>query len=393
MFKRRFLLICTFLVLSICLIGYYNPFARNFNFKVLVDKLGETNVMASLYSEGFVLFGSGTHTTYWRDKKIENSNEKYLPTYSNIYPSSSFAHLREQLQITEQQQMEMYGSPHLYGNTKDYALFIFENPRENVWRIIFSYERDVKEVVIPKDKGEGRSSISSYQITDDAVYLFAHDEMDSDIYVYKILMSNYEFTNRIIPLQKFNVKNVILRTDEVFIHDNVFVLATSDYNFGFDNGKYKGVFLIYDFTNNKANTVYIEDEIAKVLPYNDGYIAICREKETLKAMIHYYDKQLELLDTKYINVPEEVGVLMIETSQFYVYNGQLYGTLEKDGRRERYLTVLNVQTAEVQYVAEYFCKRQNFATIDTQFYLIEDGKFFHLRPFPCKESNCSNSVF
>jgi hypothetical protein len=390
--KRLLLLLCTFLIFTICLTGCDNPFAKDYTFKVMVDKLGETNVMASLYSEGKVIIGSSSETFYWRDKKLVKSKEEYLSTYPNIYPSSSLAHLQEQLQLTEKQQMGMYGSPRLYGNTKDYELFIFENPGDTVWKIIFSYEHDMKEVDIPKDKGQERASISSYQITDDAIYLFAQDEIVSDIYIYKVLLSNFEFTKRIIPLQKFNVKNVSLRTNEVFVHDNVFVLATSNYNRNFNKGENNGILLNYDIANDKANTVYIADKIAKILPYNDGYIAICREKETLKAMIRYYDKNLKLFHKTYISVPEEVGVLMAETSQFYLYNGQLYGTLQKDGRRERFLTVLNAQTAEVQYLAEFFCKRQNFATIDIQYYLIEDGKFFHLRPFPCKERNCSNNA-
>jgi hypothetical protein len=383
--RNRVPLFCIVLLfVSLSLVGCSNTVDKDFTFNVLIDKLEKSKVTASLYYEGNTLTGLETKTFYWSDLKIANSKEEYQPTFSNIYPSSSVTHLQEQLQLADNPQ-KIYGQLYLYGNTKEYELFIFENSHtgKDVWRIFFSYENHVKEVVIPKDAGQAESRISSYQITDDAVYLFAHDEAESDIYMYKILLSNYQFTKTIIPLQKFSVKNVALPTDEVFIHDNVFILATSNYNIGLDDKEYNGngVILIYNFANNQAETMYIDDKIAKLLPYNNGYIAICNEKDTYKAIVHYYNKDLKLLHKKYITVPVEEETVVAKTSQFYMHDGLIYGTLSQDGGKSEYLTVLNAETAEVEYFAKYDYNRANFIMLDAQFYLDEGGKFVHLKPF------------
>jgi hypothetical protein len=354
---------------------------NNLNYKVIVDKIGQSNVTATICHRSTDLLKPYTKTYLWKDKEFIVSDEKYRKTFSSTHPQKSLEKLVENLG-SSQWQIEPISRPEFYGNTNEYELFVFNAPvgEKEKTVIFFLRDDDVKEVVLKGDY------ITSYQITQDFVYLYSRRENNSDILdilVYKINTKNYEVSELDIPINLFDIHNIGISLDEIFIKDDVLLITTSHVNPGTARYDYKkGVILRYDLKTKRADTVYTDYEPAKAFRYKNGYLIIGTEYDTTNRIcLKYYDKDLKLLKTNYLNFQAEHGNLLVGYFDLGIslYDDKLYANIGVDGRRIRYLTVMDAASGEALYIAEYINKERGYVHDETRFHLNDNGNLVELK--------------
>ncbi|MDT3424991.1 hypothetical protein J2Z22_000504 [Paenibacillus forsythiae] len=355
---------------------------NDIQYKVLQDKINSNPIVATFYYEALTSKELKTDTYNWENKKFTKSTDTYRPTYANKYAIRSINNLQKRMNLSKSP-IELYGQLYFYGSCPDYELFIFDSSRtgKSEWKVIFLSDDSVKEVDVKKELDEVR--LDSYQISNDAVYLFtrSRNENDSDIVVYKIGTSNYEVTQTVVPLRLFNVDKVIVQLDKIFVKNDTLLLATSSFNNVFAG---QGIVLRYNFTTKTAETKLLDHTIHKVLPYKDHYLVLSDEKDSFKPVIKYYDQDFNLLRTSKIEIHSQYGEPVIGARDYFysLIDDKLYGSLSVDGISNiNYLIVMNAEDAQILYLAEVSNKTRGFILQDARFHQNLKGKYVDLNSF------------
>lgn len=390
MLKKIICLIITLILCSICLLGCDNQAkekdTNDIKYKVLIDTIEDSNIIAAIYYERAELNGRKSKTYYWENKKIVDTSDKYKLSYANIYPISSLDSLQKKMNLSNSPEYK-YGQLYFYGNTEDYEVFVFDGARNgnSEWKIFFNSGGGIKEVLVNKDIDEMR--LDSCQITEDTLYIYtrAINENNSDIVIYKIDLENYNVNKIIIPFNEFKIEEVVMKLNQVFIKDDIFLLSTSEYDFNKDT-KNKGVFLRYNLKTQKADTFFIDDIIHKAIPYDDKYLVLCSDKDTYQTSIKYFDKDLKLVKSDKININTKLGKVIISPRDrfFNLHNGRLYGSMSLDGSFIEYLVVIDIATSEIVYLSEFEninLSATGYAKQEVRYCINDNGRFIYLSPF------------
>nr|WP_010249418.1 hypothetical protein [Acetivibrio cellulolyticus] len=302
-------------------------------------------------------------------------------TFANKYPVSSETRLIKQLKLNRLLS-DSYGQLIYYASTAKYELFLYESFDTFDWKIYFLYENDVKEVTIKNDEDR---NIYTYQITEDAVYVYSNK-------IYKVDVKDYKVEILELPYNEFAVDSATSNFGGVFIHNDNYFKATSEYkikrsiNKQIIQNENRGVFLRYDFKTKKADTIFEADYIEKVFPIDNGYLVLSSEKDTFKPCLKYYDNSLKLLKSQYIEIKSEHGKITTcgFGSFFSLHDGKLFGVMGVDGKRINELVVIDTQTAKVLYQSEFINKKaskEKLGVLSATFHLRENGKLVDLSSY------------
>jgi len=366
--------------ISICLIVLQSCSnkARTTDIKceVIIDDISDSNIVATLLYDDIKFRNSRTYL--WENKKITASNDKYKKTFANKYPVSSEIKLIKQLKL-DKLLSDTYGQLVYYANTIEYELFLYEAYDSFDWKIYFLYENDVKEITIKNDEDR---NIYTYQITEDAVYVYSSK-------IYKINTKDYTVEILEVPFDKFEVDSAAAELGGVFIDKDNYVKATSEYkiknsgNNQITQNENEGVFLRYNFKTKSAETFFETDYIEKIFQLDDGYLVLVCEKDTYKTCLKYYDNNFKLLKSQYIEIKSEYGNVSnyFCGSFFSLYDGKLYGVMKVDEKKINEIVVIDIQTAKVVYQLEVInriASKEGFGLMDAAFHLRKNGKLIDL---------------
>jgi len=379
-FKKKFHF-CMFLVIILLICGCTNEDTKTkgINYKVLVDKLEEdVNIVSPLY---YQTINGASKVWLWKDKKIVNSStEDFVYPFFEAFPTEPLKRLEAQLDIHNSIEEE-YGQWFFYDNTENYEVFIFDswNNKENndkEWQVFFLND-ELRQITIEKDSIY--MELAGHQVTENEVYIYTSNT--EDIIVYKIDVATFEMDKYTIPFSLFKVSDLVMNVDQFFIHDNTFILSTSE--FTDSNGKNNnGVFLVYDFNTKKAETIFTDHGIYKVFPYSDEFIVLGSD-ENYSTYLNFYDREFNLIESKKIDIKSEQGNIYVRKNLWQINDGKLYGTMSIDGMNIDYLVMIDINNAEVLYQMELINDNHTslYALMDAKYYEIENGKLTNLRSF------------
>lgn len=237
------------------------------------------------------------------------------------------------------------------------------------------YDNDVKEVTIKNDED---CNIYTYQITEDAVYVYSDK-------IYKVDLKDYKVEILELPYNEFGVDSATSNFGGVFIHNDTYIKATSEYKIKSSGYKQilknenRGIFLRYDFKTKTADTIFEADYIEKIFPMDNGYLVLSSEKNTFRPCLKYYDNSLKLLKSQYIEIKSEHGNITTHSfgSYFSLHDDKLFGVMGVDGKRINELVVIDMQTAKVLYQLEFINKKaskEGLGLLNAAFHLRENGK-------------------
>lgn len=339
---------------------------NDLEFEVVIDKMENTDVVASLFYENHVDKTIKGYRTYlWKDKKITRSSKEFVPINQSMrnstYPKESLQKLEKQIEVNGLSNSLDKGFIY-YGNTSEYELFIFKDYDTNDWILYFFMDKELKSITINNDETE---YITGCQINIDTVYIYSDE-------IYKINMTDLSINKLVIPKQEpfhFN-------TDWSFIQNDTIYIMSYDSNMVW--------FYKYNFKTGASETFSNVDkqiiQIEKLFPYNDGFIALCTESETFKPVFKYYDNKFNLLDSKYINIKSKHNNVTAygEGRYFYLYDNKLYGKMGVDGKHIDEIVVIDVDSADLLYQAELDHKRKNIIMTDIRFQTFENEKLINI---------------
>jgi hypothetical protein len=351
---------------------------KEINYKVWVDKLEDSDIVAPLY---YYTIKGESKVYLWKDKKLfDSSTKEYVYPFFEVFPSNALNRLEEKLNLSNSIEEE-YGQWFFYENTGDYELFIFDcwnnkDSNNKQWQIFF-LNQEVKGVTI--DKKSEKMDMAGYQATDDAVYIYSGTS--EEFIVYKIDVSTLDVEKINVSRSLFKINEVIMNAGQIFIHNDIFLLSTSEYDFENENKK-NGVILRYDLNTKKADTIFTDDKIYKVFPYNNGYIVLCRD-ETYNIYLKYYNQDLNLLKSTKIDIKSKHGDVYVRKYLWQIHNGKLYGTMAINGKLIDFLVIIDIESSEVVYLLELQNKhsKSGYALMDVRYYVDRNGKLINLRSF------------
>lgn len=359
------------LVLLLASLLFQSCSSSDIDSSIKVNRLNDFNsdiAATILYGK---LMSDDAITYLFNNSGITGSEIEYARTYDNKYPVQSEQRLANMLGM-KGLISEEYGQLIYYGCIEQFELFLYEAYDTYNWKIFILYD-DVKEIEITH---EIDCNINSYQITDEVIYVYSYD-------IYKISLPDCKVEIIKLPYDQFEVSHASTNLGQVFISDNIYVKGTSDFEINENSSEeYEGVFLKYDFIKNTAMTIFEKDMIEKVFRTENGYMAICNEKDTFHPLLKYYDEDFNLLRTELIDISSEKGNItaFLCGSYFSLYEDKLYGVMKVDGQYINEVVVIEANTAEVLYQNEIINKKkaEGYYLCNAAFHIIKDGKYIDL---------------
>ncbi|WDV47445.1 hypothetical protein PV797_07140 [Clostridiaceae bacterium M8S5] len=371
MLNKIVLIICA-ISLVFALVGCRANKSKDIVSEVKIDKIKDSSVVANFVYEELV---SNKSVSYlWKDKVMLDAKGDYKRTYANIYPVKSEDKLKDKLELGEVMS-NSYGQLMYYVSTDKLELFMYESYYDDNWKVCLLYDDSVKEILI---KHESEKLIYSYQLTEEAVYIFSEE-------IYKIHLDDYSVDVIKIPFNDFNIKSAATRPEQVFIKDNMYIQGTSYFEEINKTTDEQGVFLKFNLKNNDAETIFQKDRVEKIFVNKDVYVVLSSEKNTYKPMLNYYDKDFKLLGSKKIKIESKEGtVTASRLGRFFsLYKDKLYGVMSIDGKHVEEIVVIDVNTAEVLYQMEIQNKlvSKGYSLLEARFYLKQNSKLIQLTSF------------
>lgn len=334
--------------------------------EVIIDKMDNTDVVASLFYENHVdKMIKGYRTYLWKDKKIIKSNKKFLPllgaSRSSTYPEKSLKKLENQIKLNGIS--NSLDKPFaFYGNTTEYELFIFKGYDRDEWILYFLMDKNVESITISMDEIE---HISDCELTNDTVYIYSNA-------IYEINMTDFSLNKLEIEKKEpfeFNPNRTIIKNGTIYT-----VSLDSDmtlfYKYNFDTGG-------SEVSSSVDNQI---ERIEKLFPYKEGFVALCTEIGTFKPLLKYYDNEFNLVDSKYIDIKSEHNdvTAYYEGHYFCLYDNKLYGKMGVDGRHIDEIVVIDVDSADLLYQAELDHKVKNIIMTDLRFHTLQNEKLINI---------------
>ncbi len=368
-FKKK---IPVILILLIALLFVQSCSSSDITSCVKVNQLEDidSNIVATILYWRFISDDVITYIS--NDSKITRSEIEFARTYDNKYPVQSEERLTNMLGLNGLLSEE-YGQLIYYGCIEQFELFLYEAYDTYNWKICILYDDDVKDIEITHEIDR---NIYSYQITEQAIYVYSHD-------IYKISLPDCKVEIIKLPYDEFDVSHASTNLGQVFISDNIYVKGTSDFESNENRSEeYAGVFLKYDFGTNTASTIFEVDMIEKVFQTENGYMALCNEKNTFRPLLKYYDKDFNLIRTELIDISSEKGNITAGYcgSYFSLYEDRLYGLMQVDGQHIYEIVVIDANTAKVLYQNEIINKKrtEGYYLYNAAFHIIKEGEYIDL---------------
>lgn len=353
-----------------------NDKPNDLEFEVIVDKMDDTDVEASLFYENFFDKAIKGYRTYlWKNKTINKSRDRLDKNTwgkNSVYPQSSLKKLEEQIKLSKMS--DTLDKPIIYyGNTSDYELFIFKDFHMGEWILYFLYDDSVKPLTIKYDSID---DISGCQFDDDIVYIYSN-------IIYKINVADLSINKLEIPKEKpFYTEKEFIEKERSIDRDLAFIQNDNIYMTFFHSSKvyfYKYNLITGDSKMSSNDDKQIQ-QIEKLFQYNDGFLTLCTEVETFKPILKYYDNDFNLVDTKYININSKHNNVSAygEGRYFFLHDNKLYGSMSVDGRHIFEIVVIDADSAELLYQAEHRHKKGRIIMTDMRFLIPQNGKLVYM---------------
>ncbi len=382
--KRRyavFISIGIIIILLLCTCTYFFRNSNPIKVKVWINELEKEDFNEFIFYETLGDIG-GKCVVVNANKKDAILDEKVevKSTCYNVYDCKMFDRIEKYSDLNREDILD-YGQVFLYDKNEKYEVMLLNGYSNRYWKVIIFNRVDLKVESIELDKTEYGSCdmLSSMQLDNDLLYLYAKDE--KNIWISKINMSqNLTDEKYMVPCKKVGFVERQLKYTYIFVDQNYVYLwdgekGVHDSVKEYERDKGKSVLLRYDLNNNELISNEMQGLLWRLVKTDTGIVGLHSEFD--KLFMDYFTDDLELqnsidLDLTMNNkITPEMGVT---DEYFYRCGNLLCGTIsDRKKRSTSYTVIIDIKKAKIVYCAAVSGVKMEYGKI-FNWYCSKDGE-------------------